>query len=242
MITALCPFYNEIRYVEAWHACMSKFADEIICLDTGSDDGTREYLASQGVNVFEWDRLGYDKWNKDFNEWAARSFLLNLANGDWITTFDMDELIDDRMIAFIRGLPCIASNRKIVRAPLLNFWGDMKTLRVRSLWPPFTKLPNGKWRLLRNYRGQTGTFNARIFKNDSEICYTKAPEHTMIHDGRGRMTYRDKSITLDIDIPVFHLHYAFASKNGENRSEERGMKVKTKQYEGNYPKELELVR
>lgn len=244
MITVIGACYNEIRFVEAWLTCMRQFADEIIVADTGSTDGSLNYFRKQkDVKIISWYRLGWPLWNQNGNEFRCRTHLRNLANGEWIVTIDMDELVDWRFVEFVKGLPDSASERKIVRFPELMFWGNMETLRVRSLWPPISRLPNGKFRILRQWRGVTGCKRVHAFKNEPQIQYNNVSEHTMVQDGRGRLTYRDKEVTLDSGIPIYHYHFAFPAKSKkENRYEQRLQKVRTDLYAGTHPKEIVLIK
>jgi len=59
------------------------YVDEMIVVDTGSQDGTPEIALQYGAKV------DYFKWCDDFA--AARNFSLSLASGDWILVLDADE-------------------------------------------------------------------------------------------------------------------------------------------------------
>ena len=65
----------------------SGFVDEMVVVDTGSTDRTREIAAAAGA------RVGEFPWNGDFA--AARNRSLELATGDWALMLDADERMDD---------------------------------------------------------------------------------------------------------------------------------------------------
>lgn len=67
---------------------MKNIADEIIVVDTGSKDKTREIAENLGARVIE------TQWNDNFS--AVRNIALKEAYGDYIFVLDSDEFIDVR--------------------------------------------------------------------------------------------------------------------------------------------------
>lgn len=68
------------------HRCLTSakpYVDEIIVVDTGSEDGTPEIAAKYGSKV------KYFEWCDDFA--AARNYSISQATGDWILVLDADE-------------------------------------------------------------------------------------------------------------------------------------------------------
>jgi glycosyltransferase involved in cell wall biosynthesis len=85
-------------------ACLESAADlvdEIIIVDTGSTDRTREIAAGFGAHVFDF------TWVDSFA--AARNESLRHATGDWIFWLDADEILDadnrQRLKELFAGLP-----------------------------------------------------------------------------------------------------------------------------------------
>ena len=60
-VSACAIMKNEISHVEAWLNNVRVFAQEIIVVDTGSTDGTNEFLAKQ----FDVKLISYE-WQHDF--------------------------------------------------------------------------------------------------------------------------------------------------------------------------------
>lgn len=85
---------NEAMFLSRCLESIRSFVDEIIVVDTGSDDNTVEIARSYGAQVY------YFAWVDDFS--AARNESLLHAKGDWILYIDADETIDAVNAARIR--------------------------------------------------------------------------------------------------------------------------------------------
>lgn len=70
--------------------------DEIVIVDTGSSDRTKEIALGYGAKVFDY------TWSDDFS--AARNESLNHATGDWVLYLDADERIERSFHQKIRKL------------------------------------------------------------------------------------------------------------------------------------------
>jgi tetratricopeptide (TPR) repeat protein/glycosyltransferase involved in cell wall biosynthesis len=78
---------NEEANLPACLASAAPVVDDMVVVDTGSMDRTREVAAAAGARVFEF------AWCDDFG--AARNESLRHAAGDWILWLDGDERFDD---------------------------------------------------------------------------------------------------------------------------------------------------
>lgn len=85
---------NEAMLLSHCLESIRSFVDEIIVVDTGSNDNTVEIARSHGAQVY------YYTWVDDFS--AARNESLRHARGDWILYIDADETIDAVNAAKIR--------------------------------------------------------------------------------------------------------------------------------------------
>ncbi len=96
-------------------AAASPFVDEIVVVDTGSHDRSREIARLRGAKVLE------SPWTDDFA--AARNVSLEAATGDWIVVLDADETISPETGRALRD----AAGRADVFGcflPLVNIYDD----------------------------------------------------------------------------------------------------------------------
>lgn len=84
-ISACIICRDEIANIAGWLENVRIFADELVVVDTGSVDGTREFLTENNIPYFSYE------WQEDFA--AARNFALDKAGGDWIVFLDADETL-----------------------------------------------------------------------------------------------------------------------------------------------------
>lgn len=87
---------NEENVIARCLACVKKFADEIVVVDTGSADRTVEEVKKFTDNIY------FFKWIDDFS--AARNFSLDKACGDYVMWLDADDVITDENCRKIKKL------------------------------------------------------------------------------------------------------------------------------------------
>jgi len=76
---------NEEQHLARCLLSAGPAVDEMIVVDTGSTDRTRDIAQAYGARVFDF------PWTNDFSE--ARNYSLSKAVGDWILVLDADEVI-----------------------------------------------------------------------------------------------------------------------------------------------------
>lgn len=77
---------NEEKYLEGCLKRLTEYDMEIVFVDTGSTDKTREIAYKYTKNVYDFE------WIKDFS--AARNFAASKATRDWILSIDCDEYLE----------------------------------------------------------------------------------------------------------------------------------------------------
>ena len=96
-LISLCMIVRDnARTIEAALNSIRPWVDEMIVVDTGSVDGTREICQRLGAKVFDF------AWCDDFS--AARNESVKHATGDWIFWMDSDDEIDTANGEALRSL------------------------------------------------------------------------------------------------------------------------------------------
>jgi glycosyltransferase involved in cell wall biosynthesis len=251
-ISVVTPVLNERRFIAGWYQNARKFADEILVIDTGSIDGTYEWLQAirnedYKLNAYRWPEtyLPYQWPEHDIRNWTLKS-----ASGDWIVMLDTDDMVDD---AFIENLNELSDAKWLIgRFPYLQFWGDYGHLRARDFWPPIrystarNSLPIiGRHRLgiLRNWFGWYPNKVPKICKRDDRISYTPTGNHCILqYKNYGRFSYYLPSVTKDSDLGVHHFHFVHFGKTAGNRNHEQNKRVRLIEYKGTIPDEVKYYR
>lgn len=161
--------FNEERCIERCLTEVSKFADEILVLDTGSTDNTVSIIEEKFPHV----KLYHDKWRKDFA--YSRNILINKSSNDWIMAIDADETPIGEF-HLIKELISLFSNFKADKNHPLVFSPTIDSLgqKVNTTKRIFNKNHEMKF---------DGKIHEEIVsKNDNEINYILLAL-TLDHDG-----------------------------------------------------------
>lgn len=125
-------------------ACIDSvsWADEIIVVDSGSADDTREICRERGAVVISHPWRGYS---------AQKNFALSKAAHPWVLSLDADECVSPALEKEILSVLSADEPAQGYRAPRKNiFWG--RWLRHGDLWPDYQT---------RLFRRDAGSFNER---------------------------------------------------------------------------------
>ena len=138
-ISACAIMKNEISHVEAWLNNVRVFAQEIIVVDTGSIDGTNEFLAKQ----FDVKLISYE-WQHDFAQ--AKNVALQEATGDWLVFTDADECFyqPQNIIEYLEQLDKKSTSIEAIFCPIDNIDADNNNEIINSDVVP---------RIIRNHVG-----------------------------------------------------------------------------------------
>ncbi len=94
-ISAYIVTLNEEKRLEKTLKAASKVADEIIVVDSGSTDKTKEIALKNKAKFI------FHKWK---NISSQKHFAQNKCQNDWVLSLDADEVLSDDLIAEIKAL------------------------------------------------------------------------------------------------------------------------------------------
>ena len=108
---------NEEKVLERCLESIHGIADEIIVVDTGSTDSTKDIALKYTEHVYDFE------WVRDFAK--ARNFAASKASGEWILSMDADEYVDrDSFEKFKQELDNNPPEEDINAVQIVNFVGD----------------------------------------------------------------------------------------------------------------------
>ena len=94
LVSAALIVRDEEKFLGSCLESLAGLADEIVVVDTGSTDRSRDIAIHAGARVFDL------PWTGDFS--AARNHALDLARGEWILYIDADERVGEGDRASVR--------------------------------------------------------------------------------------------------------------------------------------------
>jgi len=151
---------NEEKYIERCLQSVKNVVDEIIVVDTGSIDKTREIAHAWGAWVFDF------TWTNSFAD--ARNYALQQASGDWCLVLDADEYLAQESAHLVRRF--IEQKRAIGRVNVVSKYLDNDEIRyARS---PISRLfPKGVY--------YTGKIHEQVVSDLPHVL----TDITVYHDG-----------------------------------------------------------
>ena len=171
---------NEEKFLENCINSVKGIVDEIIVVDTGSTDKTKEIAKKFGAKIFDF------KWIDDFS--AARNESIRYATKDWILMLDADEVIEKEDLKKIKD--AIENAEGIVgfaleqRSYINNFFeGAVKN--------------NSDFESVKDYPFYISNFLVRLFRNKTGL-YFRHKVHELIEDSieEKGLKYRKLDIVL----------------------------------------------
>ncbi|UBF27717.1 glycosyltransferase [Kovacikia minuta CCNUW1] len=175
---------NEGKHLARCLASAQPYVDEIVIIDTGSQDNTLEIAAQFGAKV------DFFKWCDDFA--AARNYSLSKVSGEWVLHLDADEELIVEDLDFHQQLlaqPDVlihAVTRTDINVPEAAFLGGFHARVFRNL-PGF--------RYVNRYHEQLQ------YQGDRPLVYNHLEGVKILHYGNSdEAALREKTLTRDIPI------------------------------------------
>lgn len=160
---------NEEAFLGHCLASVQGLVDEIVIVDTGSEDRTLEIAESFGA------KLGHFPWAHDFA--AARNASLRLCTGDWILILDADEALDAADHPILRT--CMeAGSEEQWTLVLRNYFLDSA---MTTLDKAATRNLETRYREGRQYDYYADAFAVRLFRNLPGVAFEGAV-HESVYD------------------------------------------------------------
>jgi tetratricopeptide (TPR) repeat protein len=175
---------DEEKYLARCLASLKPITDEIIVVDTGSTDRSKEIATAFGARVFDYD------WKNDFA--AARNFSISKAAGEWILVMDGDEVISP--------LDHVQFNQIVARKPKKPVAYAITTRNYNPLANIVGWVPNdGNYPDEEATKGWLPSEKVRLFYGKELVCFEGAV-HELVEPVLRRHNIEIKKCT----IPVHH--------------------------------------
>lgn len=160
---------NEERLLARCLDCLKGIADEIIIVDTGSTDGTKQVAAAYTDKIYDY------QWEDDFA--AARNYSFSKATMEYIYVADADEIIDEEnRQRFLKLKQVLLPEIEIVQMKYCN------QLEMGSVYN-FDEEYRGKlYKRLRTFKWvdpvhETVNLDPVVFDSDIEIIHKPLERH-----------------------------------------------------------------
>ena len=166
-ISACVIVKNEAENLPLWLEKMSQLADEMIVVDTGSEDNTKELAVAAGAQVYDY------QWQDDFA--AAKNYAISKAKGDWILFLDADEYFDEKSCHKLSQVIMrhhIKKDEGIILCNLVNIDKDRHNKVIDTV------------------------LQARIFRNIPEIRYAGKIHESLANKGTNLKMVFDQELTI----------------------------------------------
>ena len=175
---------DEEEYLTRCLKSIKPVVDEIIIVDTGSSDKTKDIAMAFGAKVFDF------TWTDDFSE--ARNFSISKAKKDWIFVLDADEVISPVDHQPLRE---IIAGAKHGDAAYLFLTRNYLVKENIIGWIA----NDGKYADEEAGTGWMGSIKVRLFRNDNRIRF-QYPVHELVEP-----SLKSAGITKNkCNIPIHH--------------------------------------
>ena len=169
---------NEEKVIERCLSSVAHLVDEVVIVDTGSIDNTKEIITRYTSNIYDFE------WINDFS--AARNFAASKATGEWILVLDADEYIDEENFKIFSEELREGDSQTLdaYTAKILNFTGNFAEGLVQNYHDRIYK-NNGE---ISYYR----SIHEQFKKNDDTLLKVGNSSLLIFHSGYLNHTVSEK--------------------------------------------------
>ncbi len=186
---------NEKNHLARCLRSVKPVVDEIILVDTGSSDETKDIARVFGAQVYDF------LWVDDFSK--ARNFSLSKASGEWVLVLDADEIISPMSHEKFRTIVKKSSNKPLAYS--------IQTRNYTHRSNTFGWTPNkGEYPNEEAGMGWFSSDKVRLFTNDARIQFAN-PVHELVEPCLSAL----KIPIHNCSIPVHHYGKLEEAKNIE---------------------------
>lgn len=204
MLSLIAIAKNESAAMADFLINHAPLCDEMVVVDTGSDDGTPAIAEAHGAKVFTF------AWCDDFS--LARNFSLTMATGRWVLCLDIDEMIDPRDFPRLREV--LQREPACYQLPQWNYYDDSRHME----WQPVPGLYPAR------ERDHSGFFQAeqyRLFPTGHDLRW-----EGRVHEDLSASVAAAGLPRLRLDVPIHHYGYVKSEKHNRGRNEMYGRLVR----------------
>lgn len=182
---------NEELNIERSLSSIRSIVHEIIVVDTGSTDRTKDIAKAYGAKTYNF------KWTNNFS--AARNFSLSQASCDWILILDADEVISPLDQKTLKGLASKQYSKPIAYQMLTRNYMDV----ICAEWVA----NDGNYFAEEAGIGWVPTEKVRFFINDKRIRFENEV-HELVESSLSKLGIE----IIKINIPIHHYGHLNAER------------------------------
>ena len=175
---------NEEQHLGKCLMSVKPIVDEMIVVDTGSTDRTKNIALAFGAKVFDF------PWTNDFSE--ARNFSLSKASGNWIFVLDADEIVSPLDHGRLKQLLKNKKEKRVAYTMVTRNYTNQSGARG---WTA----NEGNYIKEEAGRGWVPSPKVRLFVNDPRIKFVN-PVHELVEPTLEKLKIKIKTC----DVPVQH--------------------------------------
>ncbi|MGD9175943.1 MAG: tetratricopeptide repeat protein [Desulfobacterales bacterium] len=210
LAVSLCMIVkNEEKYLAQCLASVKPIVDEMIVVDTGSSDKTKDIARVFGAKVYDYE------WHDDFAE--ARNFSISKANGHWIFIMDADEVISPQ--DYNQFIKIVGEQPETAVAYSFNTRNYNKLANMIGWTPNDGQYPNEE-----AVFGWLPSSKVRLFSGRDQIWFEGA-----VHEMVDPVIKRNGIRVKQCHIPIHH--YGRLNKEDVNRKDEVYFEIGKKKLE-----------